>query len=103
MICFHHFKHFYNSSILNCVMSDLQDVRCNCDAGEESWRLDEGTLTDRRHLPVTKLNFGHLEEEHQQANFKLGPLYCHGASNPPRVMTSCQATLPSSSDNLTIL
>ena len=70
-----------------------QDVRCNCDAGEEIWRLDEGTLTDRRHLPVTKLNFGHLEEEHQQATFLLGPLYCYGASHPPRTMTSCQETL----------
>ena len=72
------------------VINDFEDVKCNCDAGEEMWRLDEGTLTDRRHLPVTKLNFGNLEEDTQQARFLLGPLYCQGASRPPSVMTSCQ-------------
>ena len=38
---------------------------CNCDAGEEAWTYDDGQLTDRSQLPVTKLNFGHLAGEGQ--------------------------------------
>ena len=65
---------------------------CNCDAGASAWTYDDGQLTDRgwvppgatrvlpalppSQLPVTKLNFGHLGEEGQEARFQLGPLYC---------------------------
>ena len=59
----------------------VQDsVKCNCDAGSELWSSDDGQLTDRRHLPVTKLNFGNLDAEGQEARFQLGPLYCGGHS-----------------------
>ena len=54
------------------------------------WTLDEGTLTDMAHLPVTKLNFGNLSEDHQQARFLLGPLFCHGGPEPAREVNSCQ-------------
>ena len=34
--------------------------RCNCDPGSEVWTFDDGQLTDRAQLPVTKLNFGNF-------------------------------------------
>ncbi len=36
--------------------------RCNCDSGELVWTYDDGELTDRGQLPVTKLNFGNFYE-----------------------------------------
>jgi len=54
------------------------EALCNCDAGEAAWSYDDGQLTDRSQLPVTKLNFGHLDGEGQEARFQLGPLYCSG-------------------------
>ena len=33
----------------------------------------------RNHLPVTKLNFGSLDGEGQEAGFELGHLYCSGS------------------------
>ena len=67
------------------------EALCNCDAGEAAWSYDDGQLTDRSQLPVTKLNFGHLDGEgqvhqsiyyplllYQEARFQLGPLYCSG-------------------------
>ena len=41
------------------------EALCNCDAGEAAWSYDDGQLTDRSQLPVTKLNFGHLDREGQ--------------------------------------
>ena len=72
------------------VDDTLFTVQCNCDAGEEMWTLDEGTLTDLDHLPVTKLNFGSLAEESQEANFLLGPLFCHGGPERTREVSSCE-------------
>ena len=40
---------------------------------------DEGHLTNKKHLPVMKLNFGGNQGVRQrQATFELGPLYCSG-------------------------
>ena len=47
-----------------------------------SWTHDEGHLTNKGQLPVTKINFGglgRLSEQPRQANFRLGALYCGGA------------------------
>ena len=35
----------------------------------------------RNHLPVTKLNFGSLDGEGQEAGFELGHLYCTGSGD----------------------
>ena len=46
---------------------------------EEDWATDEGHLTNRDHLPVTKLNFvGTRGNKANRAKFELGPLYCTG-------------------------
>lgn len=71
-----------------CTCSRPESL-CNCDAGATAWTYDDGQLTERgwvpttvapphppSQLPVTKLNFGHLGEEGQEARFQLGPLYC---------------------------
>ena len=44
--------------------------------------MDEGHLTNKDHLLVTKVNFGGLgqhSEQPREAKFQLGPLYCVGA------------------------
>ena len=68
-----------------------EDVKCNCDAGEEVWTYDDGQLTDRHQLPVTKLNFGNTDNEGQDARFLLGPLFCSGEEPPPLEMDSCES------------
>ena len=55
-------------------------ARCNCDAADPAWSYDDGQLTDRASLPVTKLNFGNTDGPEQEARFVLGPLYCSGAA-----------------------
>ncbi len=68
-----------------------RDHRCNCDAGESIWTYDDGQLTDRAQLPVTKLNFGNFYEGGQSAKFYLGPLYCSGERTLPLEMDSCES------------
>ena len=41
--------------------------QCNCDAAAAAWAEDSGHLTSRHQLPVTKLNFGALDGEGQDA------------------------------------
>ena len=44
---------------------------------------DEGHVTNKKHLPVMKLNFGGNQGIRQrQASFELGPLYCSGKAKP---------------------
>ena len=46
------------------------------------WNYDEGHLTNKSQLPVTKINFGGLGQpssKSREAKFQLGPLYCYGA------------------------
>ena len=64
--------------------------QCNCDAGAEAWTEDSGHLTDKRHLPVTKLNFGNLDKEGQEARLELGPLYCTGQEEVVETAGSCR-------------
>ena len=68
-----------------------KEHRCNCDAGESIWSYDDGQLTDKDQLPVTKLNFGNFYEEGQAAKFHLGPLYCSGEKVLPLEMDSCES------------
>ena len=58
--------------------------KCFCDVVSNSsqWKHDEGHLTNKGRLPVTKINFGGLgqrSEQPREAKFQLGPLYCVGA------------------------
>ena len=45
-------------SLHSCVK---EDTRCNCDAGLTTWTYDDGHLTNKDQLPVTRLNFGNFD------------------------------------------
>ena len=51
---------------------------CNCDKNDRIWRYDEGYLTDRNTLPVTKLYFGDTGGRYEEGYHTLGPLICYG-------------------------
>ena len=51
---------------------------CNCDKNDLTWRYDEGYLTDRNTLPVTKLYFGDTGANSEEGYHTLGPLICYG-------------------------
>ena len=51
---------------------------CNCDMNDLTWRYDEGYLTDRNTLPVTKLFFGDTGKSSEEGYHILGPLICYG-------------------------
>ena len=51
---------------------------CNCDANDYVWRFDEGYLTDKETLPVTKLYFGDTGALHERGYHTLGKLICYG-------------------------
>lgn len=51
---------------------------CNCDANENKWLSDEGTLTDPRSLGITEMFFLQQKDltEEAQGRITLGPLEC---------------------------
>ncbi|XP_077981071.1 scavenger receptor cysteine-rich domain-containing protein DMBT1-like [Glandiceps talaboti] len=51
---------------------------CNCDNNDYVWRQDDGTITEKDYLPVTKLAFGDTGESNEQGFYTLGPLRCEG-------------------------
>ena len=64
----------------------LKFHRCNCDTDNQTmWLQDEGHLTNKGLLPVTKLNFGAIDRRSGRvAKFQLGPLFCSGDANVKR-------------------
>ena len=73
------------SGMCACGMTqscDKPDMICNCDADDYEWRFDEGYLTDKETLPVTKLYFGdtgHQSEKKEEKGYHtLGKLICYG-------------------------
>ncbi|XP_057371856.1 uncharacterized protein LOC130692794 [Daphnia carinata] len=67
----------------NCIRSDLP---CNCDANVAVLLSDNGKITLKRVLPVTRLNFGHTS--YVGGSHTLGKLECFGKSAAD-VPTSC--------------
>ncbi|KAI9561346.1 hypothetical protein GHT06_012303 [Daphnia sinensis] len=57
----------------NCVRPDLE---CNCDANVAVSLSDNGNITLKRVLPVTKLNFGQIN--HNGGSHTLGKFTCSG-------------------------
>ncbi|XP_066272301.1 neurexin-4-like [Branchiostoma lanceolatum] len=57
---------------------DKANPRCNCDVNDKRWRADEGYLTDKATLPVSRLNFGDTGHEWEQGYHTLGKLECTG-------------------------
>ena len=61
-----------------------EGINCNCDSNDYVWRYDDGYLTDKEMLPVTKLHFGDTGAEPSEAMpsmfekgfYTLGPLEC---------------------------
>ncbi|XP_077992102.1 uncharacterized protein LOC144446224 [Glandiceps talaboti] len=58
---------------------------CNCDNNDGTWRYDDGTITDKDYLPVSKLGFGDSSTG-EEGYFTLGAFYCKGESTD--VLTS---------------
>merc|ERR1712002_943226 len=50
---------------------------CNCDSNDLVWRSDEGYITDRTVLPVTKLKFGDNGDANEIAYHTLNALECY--------------------------
>ena len=53
---------------------------CNCDINDGAWRSDEGYLSDKGSLPVTKLYFGDTGGGGEAGYHTLGPLICYGTA-----------------------
>lgn len=68
----------------NCILPELP---CNCDANVAVPLSDNGEITLKRVLPVTRLNFGHTS--YVGGSHTLGKLECVGKSAEANVPTSC--------------
>ena len=55
-----------------------RDRKCNCDSNIAEWNSDEGYLTDKESLPVTKMYFGDTGATGEQGYHTLGKLICYG-------------------------
>ena len=51
---------------------------CNCHSNDNVWRSDEGYITDRDVLPVSKLYFGDTGGHGEMGYHTLGQLTCYG-------------------------
>ena len=51
---------------------------CNCDKNDFTWREDSGLLTNKSHLPVSRLRFGDTGEAAEEGYHTLGKLKCYG-------------------------
>ena len=51
---------------------------CHCSSNDNVWRSDEGYLTDRDVLPVSKLYFGDTDAGNEIGYHTLGKLTCYG-------------------------
>ncbi|XP_071489782.1 uncharacterized protein [Diadema antillarum] len=113
----HDGSHMYNwgraDGARGCPCADNKEcgspnLLCKCDSNKPMWQSDEGMLTDRNALPVTKLGFGDVSGDSgtEMANYTLGPLNCTGDRSKwfrdfinhikipqanPSVATSCEA------------
>ncbi|XP_078700655.1 axotactin-like isoform X2 [Branchiostoma floridae x Branchiostoma belcheri] len=56
-----------------------ENLGCNCDKGDETWRTDSGYIRDTAHLPITDavlLQAGNTDRT--EGRLSLGPLQCTG-------------------------
>ncbi|XP_048203426.1 contactin-associated protein-like 3 [Perognathus longimembris pacificus] len=59
----------------NCIDSQYQ---CNCDADQNEWTSDTILLSQKEHLPVTRIVMKDTVRPHSEAAYTLGPLLCQG-------------------------
>ena len=52
------------------------DKKCNCDVNDNTWRFDEGYVTEKSRLPITELRFGDTGSAHEEGKHTLRRLEC---------------------------
>ena len=57
---------------------DVPNTNCSCDANDSVWRFDEGYLSDKETLPVTKVLFGDTGRRVEEGYHTIGKLICYG-------------------------
>ena len=87
-----------------------ETLKCNCDSSLAAPLMDEGrfpythfdlhnkiysiiqkgTITDKKHLPVTRLNFGRTSSIYSKGEHTLGPLRCSGLGRRSEMPSSCK-------------
>ncbi|XP_032776653.2 contactin-associated protein-like 3 [Daphnia magna] len=71
----------------SCVDKSLL---CNCDSDLAMELSDNGVITDKDLLPITKLNFGRTIAPTSMSSYKIGRLECSGKVVLNGMPTSCQ-------------
>ncbi|XP_046459861.1 neurexin-4-like isoform X2 [Daphnia pulex] len=70
----------------NCVDPSVQ---CNCDSMAPVPLVDDGTITDKNVLPITRLNFGRTQLETSSGVHTLGHFECTGQVAVSGMPSSC--------------
>nr|CAH0110895.1 unnamed protein product [Daphnia galeata] len=70
----------------SCIDSNL---KCNCDADAPMSLYDEGEITKKEDLPISRLNFGRTAPEASSGVHTLGKLKCSGQRVVNGMPTSC--------------
>ncbi|XP_046456833.1 uncharacterized protein LOC124203958 isoform X2 [Daphnia pulex] len=65
-------------------------VKCNCDALVPLQLVDDGVITDKNVLPITRLNFGRTQLETSSGVHTLGRLVCTGLVTFTGLPKSCK-------------
>ncbi|XP_046459310.1 uncharacterized protein LOC124205831 [Daphnia pulex] len=71
----------------NCVDNY---AKCNCDAAVYAQLFDDGVITNKNVLPVTRLNFGRTQLPTSSGIHTLGRFECTGTVALTRMPTSCE-------------
>ena len=61
----------------SCVLPNLL---CNCDAKLPTWQVDEGVITDKKHLPIVEFAYGPVRYDLEEAKVSIGSLKCSGTT-----------------------
>lgn len=61
---------------------------CACDANDNVWREDTGTITDKSQLPITQLRYGDTGDAGEEGYHTLSKLECIGSTS--NIMANCQ-------------
>ncbi|EFX87243.1 hypothetical protein DAPPUDRAFT_97326 [Daphnia pulex] len=70
----------------NCVDPS---TKCNCDSAAPVQLTDDGTITDKNVLPITRLNFGRTQLETSSGVHTLGRFECTGQVAVSGMPSSC--------------
>ncbi|KZS14837.1 Contactin associated protein 1-like protein [Daphnia magna] len=84
-----------NASAHTCQCSIDQScvdatAKCNCDSTSPMQLTDQGFVTDKKVLPVTRLSFGRTQFEISSGVHTLGRFECFGQAKSAGIPTSCE-------------